>query len=71
MLKELNRVIELIESQILDDIEVERLARESGMSAYHLKRLKAFQERSSLGLTLHPVKRSVMGVRNPIHHSNF
>lgn len=38
MLKELNRVIELIEESLLEPIDLTKLARESGMSEYHLKR---------------------------------
>jgi AraC family transcriptional regulator len=38
MLKELNCVIEIIEEQLLEDIDIKSLARESGVSEYHLKR---------------------------------
>lgn len=42
MLKELNRVIELLEEQLLEEVDIALLARESGVSEYHLKRTFRF-----------------------------
>lgn len=42
MLKELNNVIEVIESHLLEDIDISKLAMQSGVSEYHLKRTFSF-----------------------------
>lgn len=42
MLKELNRVIEVVESQLLDKVDLGKLASESGVSEYHLRRTFSF-----------------------------